>query len=85
MSGSNESIESKLKEMLSISKYLGSGPRYLLCYYGQLAITNGKGFKSWPEGPKVIIAIIQARECVDGLSPVRKIYLLKKLSSLDAL
>ncbi|OHB83359.1 MAG: hypothetical protein A2Z38_04935 [Planctomycetes bacterium RBG_19FT_COMBO_48_8] len=38
-----ESVEAELQEMLEIGLYLGSGPRYLLYYYGQLAITNDAG------------------------------------------
>ena len=69
--------------MLEIGLYLGSGPRYLLYYYGQLAITNDVGLNRWPEGPKVIVAVIKAQECACGLSPARKEYLLAKLRSLE--
>jgi hypothetical protein len=75
--------EQELQEMLEISVYLGSGPRYLLYYYGQLAITNDAGLTRWPEGPKMIVSVIKARECTGGLSPARKTYLLAKLSSLE--
>jgi len=75
--------EQELQEMLEIGLYLGSGPRYLLYYYGQLAITNGVGLNRWPEGPKVVVAVIKAQECAGGLSPARKAYLLAKLRSLE--
>jgi hypothetical protein len=75
--------ESELQEMLEIGLYLGSGPRYLLYYYGQLAITNDAGLMRWPEGPKVVVAVIKAQECACGLSPARKSYLLAKLRSLE--
>ena len=78
-----ESIEAELQEMLEIGRYLGSGPRYLLYYYGQLAITNNVGLNRWPEGPKVIVAVVKAQECVRGLSPARRTYLLAKLRSLQ--
>ena len=69
--------------MLEIGRYLGLGPRYLLYYYGQLAITNDDGLNRWPEGPKVVVAVIKAQECAGGLSPARKEYLLAKLRSLE--
>jgi hypothetical protein len=75
--------EKELREMLEIGMYLGSGPRYLLYYYGQLAITNNAGLNHWPEGPKVIVAVIKAQECVCGLSPARKEYVMAKLRSLE--
>ena len=78
-----ESIEAELQEMLEIGLYLGSGPRYLLYYYGQLAITNDAGLMHWPQGPKVIVAVVTAQQCVSGLSPARKAYLLVKLRSLE--
>jgi len=77
------SMEAELKEMLEIGRYLGSGRRYLLYYYGQLAITNDAGLNRWPEGPKVVIAVIKAQECAGGLSSARKKYLLAKLRSLE--
>jgi len=77
------SMEAELEEMLEIGLYLGSGPRYLLYYYGQLAITNDAGLNRWPEGPKVIVAVIKAQECACGLSHARKGYLLAKLRSLQ--
>src|SRR4030042_535869 len=75
--------EQELQESLEIGRYLGSGPRYLLYYYGWLAITNGTGLMRWPQGPKVIVAVIKAHECVSGLSPARKEFLLAKLRSLE--
>jgi len=78
-----ESMVAELREMLETGLYLGAGPRYLLYYYGQLAITNDAGLMRWPEGPKVIVAVIKAQECVGGLSPARKAYLLAKLRSLE--
>ncbi|MGB2861773.1 MAG: hypothetical protein WBC05_00480 [Sedimentisphaerales bacterium] len=75
--------EQELQEMLEIGLYLGSGPRYLLYYYGRLAITNDVGLMRWPEGPKVIVAVIKPRECACGLSPARKAYLLAKLHLLE--
>jgi len=78
-----ESMEAELREMLETGRYLGSGPRYLLYYYGQLAITNGKGLMCWPEGPKAVVAVIKARECAGGLCPSRKKYLLAKMRSLE--
>ena len=77
------SMEAELQEMLKIGLYLGSGPRYLLYYYGQLAITNNSGLKSWPEGPKVIVDVLKPHECAGGFSPTRKAYLLAKLRSLE--
>ena len=62
--------EAELQEMLEIGRYLGTGRRYLLYYYGQLAITNDSGLMRWPQGPKAIVAVIEARECAGGLSPV---------------
>ena len=78
-----KSMEAELREMLEIGRYLGSGPRYLLYYYGQLAITNDAGLNRWPEGPKVVVAVIKPQECVSGLSPARKAYLLAKLRLLQ--
>jgi hypothetical protein len=75
--------EQELEEMLEIGLYLGSGPRYLLYYYGQIAITNNTGLMRWPKGPKVVVAVIKSQECVCGLSPARKAYLLAKLRSLE--
>jgi hypothetical protein len=75
--------EQELQEMLEIGVYLDPGPRYLLYYYGQLAITNDTGLMRWPQGPKVIVAVIKAQECTSGLSPARKTYLLAKLRSLE--
>lgn len=75
--------ERELQEMLDIGVYLGSGPRYLLYYYRQLAITNDAGLMNWPQGPKVIVSVIKAQECTSGLSPERKTYLLAKLRSLE--
>lgn len=72
-----------MEEMLEIGLYLGSGLRYLLYYYGQLAITNDAGLNRWPQGPKAIVAVIKAQECAGGLSPARKEYLLEKLRSLE--
>ena len=77
-----ESIEAELREMLELGVYLGFGPRYILYYYRQLAITNNPGLMCWPEGPKLIVAVINAREYIEGLSPARKAYLLAKLRSL---
>ena len=74
-----ESIEAELQEMLEIGLYLGSGARYLLFYYSQLAITNDAGLMRWPEGPKEIVAVVTAQECMSGLSPARRAYLLAKL------
>ncbi len=76
-------MEAELQEMLKIGLCLGFGPRYLLYYYGQLAISNDAGLMRWPEGPKVIVAVIKAQECANGLSPARKAYLLAKLRSLQ--
>ena len=76
-------MEAELREMLEIGRYLGSGRRYLLYYYGQLAITNDVGLNRWPEGPKVVVAIIKAQECAVGLSSSRKEFLLAKLRSLE--
>jgi hypothetical protein len=78
-----EGVEAELQEMLEIGMYLGSGPRYLLYYYGQLAITNDAGLMRWPQGPKAVIAVIKAQECVSGLSPAKKTYLLAKLRSFE--
>ena len=75
--------EQELREMFEIGRYLGSGPRYLLYYYGQLAITNDAGLMRWPEGPKVVVGVIKAQECARGLRPARKAYLLAKLCSLE--
>jgi len=75
--------ERELKEMLEIGLYLGSGPRYLLYYYGRLAITNDTGLTHWPEGPKAIVAVITAQECAFELSQSRKEYLLAKIRSLE--
>ena len=77
------SCEHELQEKLEIGRYLGTGLRYLLYYYGQLAITNDTGLMCWPEGPKVIVSIIKPQECVDGLRLERKEYLLAKLCSLE--
>lgn len=77
--------DKELQEILEIGIYLGSGPRYLLYYYGQLAITNNAGLMHWPEGPKVVVAVINARECVRGLSQARKSYLMAKLRSLEGI
>lgn len=77
------SNEKELQEMLEIGRYLGTGPRYLLYYYGQLAITNDIGLMNWPEGPKSIVSTIKPQECVDGLGPDRKEYLLAKLFSYE--
>jgi hypothetical protein len=76
--------EQELQEMLEIGSYLGSGSRYLFYYYGQLAITNERGLASWPEGPKVIIAVVKPQECAGGLSPAGKAYLLDKLRSFES-
>jgi hypothetical protein len=73
------SYEREFQDMLQIGQYLGIGQLYLLCYYGQLAITNDIGLMCWPEGPKEIVAVIKAQECANGLSPARKVYLLEKL------
>ena len=77
------SQEQELKETLEIGRYLGSGLRYLLYYYGQLAITNDAGLMHWPEGPKVIVALVTAQECAGGLSSARRAYLLAKLCSFE--
>ena len=77
--------EQELQEMLEIGRHLGSTPRYLLYYYGQLAIANDAGLMHWPEGPKVIVTVIKAQECVCGLSPARKVYLLDRLRSLEGI
>ena len=73
------SMEAELQEMLEIGMYLGTGPRYLLYYYGQLAITNDVGLVHWPKGPKAIVAVITAQECAGGLCSARRAYLLAKL------
>ena len=78
-----ESMETELREMLKIGLYLGAGPRYLLYYYGQLAITNDAGLMHWPKGPKAIIAVVTAQECAGRLSPARRAYLLAKLRSFE--
>ena len=78
-----ESTETELQEMLKIGMHLGPGPRYLMYYYGQLAIANDAGLMHWPKGPKVIVAVIKAQECTRGLSPARKAYLMDKLRSLE--
>jgi hypothetical protein len=75
--------EQELEDMLEIGLYLGSGLRYLLYYYGQLAITNDAGLIRWPKGPKVIVAVIKSHECACVLSQARKAYLLAKLRSLE--
>lgn len=77
------SLEAELREILVIGRYLDSGLRYLLYYYGQLAITNETGLMHWPEGPKVIVAVIKSQEFASGLSPARKTYLLAKLCLLE--
>jgi len=77
------STEAELQEMLETGRYLGAGPRYLLFYYGQLAITNDAGLNRWPQGPKVVVAVIKAQECAGGLNPARKAYLLVKLHLLE--
>lgn len=77
--------EQELQEMLEIGRYLGSGPRYLLYYYGQLAITNETGLMHWPKGPKAVIAVVKSQECAGGLSLARKAYLLDKLRSFEGI
>jgi hypothetical protein len=77
--------EQELQEILEIGRHLGSTPRYLLYYYGQLAIANDAGLMHWPEGPKVIVTVIKAQECVCGLSPARKAHLLARLRSLEGI
>jgi hypothetical protein len=77
------SHERELQEMLEIGVYLGAGPRYLLYYYGQLAITNDAGLIHWPKGPKAFVAAVTAKECAGGLSPTRKACLLAKLRSFE--
>lgn len=72
----------ELQDKLEIGRHLGTGPRYLLYYYGQLAITNNTGLMYWPEGPKMIVSVIKEHECENGLSINRKEYLLAKLNSL---
>lgn len=79
-----ESVEAKLLEMLEIGMHLGTGPLYLLYYYGQLAITNNAGLLRWPEGPKVIVAVIEAQECSLMFRSARKAYLLKRLRSHES-
>ena len=78
-----ESLEKELEAMLEIGRYLGPGLRYLLYYYGQLAITNDIGLICWPEGPKVLISTIKPQECKGGLGLERKEYLLARLYSLE--
>ena len=78
-----ESMEAELREMLEIGLYLGAGPRYLLYYYGQLAITNDAGLMRWPKGPKAIVAVVTTQECAGRLSPARRAYLLAKLRSFE--
>ncbi|MHC4206193.1 MAG: hypothetical protein ACYSTT_16200 [Planctomycetota bacterium] len=80
-----EDIEAELQEMLEIGMYLGSGPRYLLYYYGRLAITNDAGLMRWPQGPKVFVAVIKAQECAGGLSRTRKEYMLAKLRLVESI
>jgi len=77
------SHEQELQEKLEIGRCLGPGVRYLLYYYGQLAITNDTGLMYWPEGPKVIVSTVKPQECTGGLSLERKEYLLAKLYSLE--
>jgi len=77
--------ETELQEMLEIGVYLGVGPQYLLYYYGQLAITNDAGLMNWPKGPKAIVAVVTARECAGGLSPLRRACLLAKLRSFEGI
>jgi len=78
-----ESMEAELREMLEIGRYLNTGPRYLLYYYGQLAITNDAGLMRWPKGPKAIVAVVTTQECAGRLSPARRAYLLAKLRSFE--
>jgi hypothetical protein len=80
-----ESIETELQEMLEIGRYLGSGPRYLLYYYGQLAITNDAGLMRWPKGPKAVVAVVTAHECASELNLARRAYLLAKLGSFNGI
>jgi hypothetical protein len=77
------SHERELREMLKIGVFLGTGPRYLLYYYGQLAITNNAGLMCWPKGPKAIVAVVTAQECAGGLSSARRVCLLAKLCSFE--
>lgn len=78
------SQEQELHEILEIGVHLGSGPLYLLYYYGQLAITNDAGLMRWPEGPKVIVAVVTTQECAGGLSPARKEFLLAELRLFES-
>lgn len=78
-------LETELQEMLGVARFMGHGYLYLLLYYGQLAITNQTGMMNWPEGPKVVVAMITRNECFCGLSKPRKAFILEKLHSLNEL
>ena len=72
-------FETELQEIIKLGNLMDPGPRYLFLYYGQLAISNYKGFLNWPEGPKAMIAVIELSEYVKGISETRKELFLRRV------
>jgi len=58
----------QIEELLELGCYMGPGERYLMLYEGILTITNRTGLVWWPRGNKRKIAILDAADCVSGLS-----------------
>jgi len=58
----------ELEEMLELGRWMGPGKRYLMLYEGQLAITNRVGLAHWPRGRRQMIAVLDAADCVHGLT-----------------
>jgi len=74
-------LERELDEILELCKSMGPGPWYLFLYYGQLAVSNFKGYINWPKGPKRMIAVIEQAEYIKGISESRKqLFLLRAIA-----
>lgn len=58
----------QIQQTLELGCYMGPGERYLMLYGGILTITSRTGLVHWPGGNRWTIAILDAADCVQGLT-----------------
>ena len=74
---------SEIEEMLKLGRYMGPGERHLMLYEDQLAITNRIGLAHWPKGRRQMITIVNAADCVRGLTSRQWDKIFERLPTLE--
>jgi hypothetical protein len=54
--------------VLALGPYMGGGTLFVFWYFDELAITNARGFRDWPQGSRTMVGIIHPMDRREGLS-----------------